>query len=221
MSAIQAGALAKIQDLVPNRIGQGLTWETAHVQNLIMLAARAAFEQIGMHHGSETITLVAGQNEYTLDSQFISVERVEFSTVGGPAFDFDGYLHPITFTILDELNRAWREEDGVRPELYTLIGTPGAPNSQIFIYPALAAVSGQVIKVTGEIVGSTTTTTMEDIQDQFIVPYTMALMYAATDTRLARRYMAMADDGYYALVGRHADEYASGPRTKPPWGAVR
>ena len=131
MSAIQAGTLAKIQDLVPNRIGSGLTWETAHVQNLIMLAARAAWEQLGMNHGSERISLVAGQHEYTLDQKFISVDRVEFSTVGGQDPDYDGYLHPASLNVFDDLCPSWRELGAVRPELYTLVGTPGSPDAEI------------------------------------------------------------------------------------------
>ena len=209
MSAIQAGTLAKIQDLVPGRIGDGRTWETAHVQNLIMLAARAAWEEIGTDHGIEIITLVADQNEYTLDQKFISVQRVEYSSGGGPAFEYDDYLLPATFRDFDRLSRSWRGDGGVRPELYTLLSAPGCPSSEIFIYPTLAAVSGEVIKVTGEIIGTTSTTSMEDVQDLFVVPYTMAMMYAATDVGLARHYMGKVAEGQYVLVGVSADEYAT------------
>ena len=210
MSAVQAGVLEKLNDLVPGQIGDGLRWETAFVESLITLASQIAWERIGMNHGSEVIDLVADQYEYDLDTKFITVDRVEYSSIGGVSPEYDDYLEASTLNHFDGISPSWRNTGGVRPEYYALLSAPGTPNSQIFVYPSLSAVGDEKIRVTGKVIGTSLTGVSDDVQDQFIVPYVLGLMYVNKSQELGRRYMAQANAGRHELEVKYTNEYAGG-----------
>lgn len=212
MSALQSGSLAKLQDLLPNQIGSNRRWPTALVEDLIMLAARAAAERIGFMHREQEIDLTDGTSEYTLDSEFISVVRVDYASSapdGGSGLStYDDYLEATTFSKFDEYRRSWRSDTGVRPEWYTLLSTPGTPAASIFIYPPIATVGGQRIRVKGLGIPAVGTTVHEDIQDRFIVPYVMSMLYATEDEDMAAQYMGEVESAVPSLRGRYASEYS-------------
>jgi len=217
MSQIQSGTLEKLQDLIPDQIGDNRRWSTTLVNNLIMLAARAAWERIGFQHGEQEIDLVDDEPEYDLDPKFITVTRVEFASVGpeGPApYDYDYYVDGGSFEDFDRVSRVWRVDRGVRPELYTLLSAPGSPNAKIHFYPALANATGLRIRVTGMVTAplasETTQQVHDDVQDKFLVPYTTGLLYAREDPSYAAEQFAEAEQGGMELRGRYADEYPTG-----------
>ena len=118
MSQIQSTALTRLQELFPDHIGDNRRWSLGMVNNLIMLAARDAWERIGLQHGYEEISLVDDQAEYTLDVKFISVTRVEFSSQEpeeGASSVYDFILEGATFGDFDQDTVTRRGVRGVRP----------------------------------------------------------------------------------------------------------
>lgn len=207
MAVVQAGALAKIKDLLPDQIGANRTRSDEFVQNLIMLAMRQLWSMVPMLYGEQTISMVANQHGYTLDSEFVRIKRVRYADDGS---DFQYHLAPATLDDFDRASRSWRTIRGIRPDLYYLLSTPGVPTASIYVYPAVASPGGAAIKVIGQRIGTTTSVVNDDVLDKFVVPYVLSLLYSTRDTRLARRFMDEARDGASELRSRFADELPTG-----------
>ena len=195
MSQVVTGVTEKLQDLLPNQIGSNKRWSTSDLERYIMIADRVARERTGNLESFQAISLVSDTAEYTLDSEFVDVFAVEYSTDGS---DYEYYLKPATFEDFDALNRSWRDDGGVRPEWYTLVGTPGLPTCKIHIYRPLTTATTQTIRVRGHRIGTTTSAVPDDVQEALHVPYVMTMLTASEDPRQAAmwwgRFLAGVDD---------------------------
>jgi len=191
-SAVQAGVLAKIQDLLPNQIGTNRRWAQADVERHIMYADGLIRERIGNLYHQQEITLLADTREYSLDSEFIDIVSVEYASDGST---YDWYLNPVTLDDLDKVNVGWRDDGGSRPEFYTLLGAPGVPTSKIQVWRPMSTVTGETIRVTGLGIGATTTTCSEDIQNKCHLPHVMAVLLAKSDPQAAAQWFAKYLEG--------------------------
>jgi len=182
MSQVLSGVTQKIQDLLPGQIGDNLRWSTADLERHIMLADRAVRERTENHWHRQDILLTDGTAEYTLDSEFIEVVSVEFSSDGST---FDWFLYPAVLSDLDKINVGWRSDGGTRPTHYVVLSAPGLPTAKIQIYRPIATVGGQKIRVGGPGIGLTTTNVPDDVQGKCHVPYVMSILMASQDPNMA------------------------------------
>ena len=209
MSAIQAGVLEKVQDLLPNQIGTNRAWATTSVERHIMNADRLVRERTGNLYHQQEIILTNGTSEYALDTEFIDIVSVEFAIDGST---YDWYLKPVTLDDLDKINITWRDDGGTRPEAYTLLSTPGLPSCKIQVWRPITTVSAQTILVTGYGIGTTTTDCPDDIQNKCHVPHVMAVLLAKKDPKGAASWYQMYLEG--------CDEVRRRTLSKLPKGAL-
>lgn len=208
MSQVVTGVTQKLQDLLPNQIGSNRRWTTAAVERYIMLADRAVRERTENLFTFQNISLVSATAEYTLDSEFIDVVAVEYSSDGTT---FDYYLKPATFDDFDRMNVNWRDDGGTRPEYYTLLSAPGLPTASIHIYRPLTTATTQVIRVHGHRIGTTTTTVPDHVQDECHVPFCMAMMVAKDDPQQAAMWYGRFVAGCERQARRSVSPYAQAP----------
>lgn len=208
-SSLDAGTLAKLQALLPNRIGDNRTWSTGLVSNLITLAGYYMFEGLEMVHKSQEISLTDDDNEYTLSSYFITIERVEYSEDGTI---YESELIASTLSGFDDHSETWRNDRGTRPDLYTLLSAPGRPAASIVIYPAIATTGSRTIRVVGNGIGGNNTATQDDVQDKIVVPFVMAMLYSTDSDKVDLMYELMEDShrGMEELRGRYRNELTGG-----------
>ena len=212
MSAVVTGTQAKLEALLPNKIGDNKTFTDAYVQDLIMAGFHDVAEKTGVLTVTQDITLVADTLLYDLDSTFIDVGSVEFKQDGT---NVNGHLNAVTLSDLDRRSRKWRDDRGVRPEYYSLLSAPGIPEtstdthdgSQILIWRPMSTVSAEVITVTGMGIGSTTTTLPQDIQRLALVPYVLSHLKAASDPQAAMRFRHMYEQGWKRIRTRFGNRY--------------
>lgn len=174
------------------------------MERLIMYADRAVRERVGNLYHQQVISLVQDQLEYDLDSEFIDIVNVEFSTDGST---YDWYLRPATLGDLDKISLSWRSDRGTRPERYVLLSAPGTPNSKILTYRAMSAVTAQTIRITGQGIGATTTPVADDVQARCHVPYVMAILMAHKDARRAAGHFGEYLAGIDEVRGRYISKY--------------
>jgi len=205
MSAVQAGVLEKVQDLLPKKIGTNRTWSTEAVERYIMFADGLIRERTGNLYHQQEIDLLDGTIAYTLDSAFIDIVSVEFATDGTT---YDWYLKPVTLDDLDKISVSWRDDGGTRPEFFTLLGTPGLPSCQIQVYRPITTVDAQTILVTGLGIGTTTTTCPDDVQNKCHVPYVMSVLLAKKNPQESAswlgKYFAGCDEVRRRTLSRHS-----------------
>lgn len=211
MSQVVTGVTEKLQDLLPGRVG--VTWPSATVSVLAM-AADAAFKQrVGQWYVSEEISLTDNTLAYDLDSKFITVKSVEFSSDGT---NYNYHLKAATLEDLDKINLSWRDDRGTEPEYFFLLSCPGiardddyyGTGSQILIYRPLSSVTAQKIKVTGIGLGATTDDVPPEVLDQCHVNYCLSLMTAHEDLAAAADYMAEFEAGCQRAKTEYRSLYA-------------
>ena len=205
MSQVVSGVLEKLQDLLPNQIGDNRKWSTAVVTQHIMFADRLVRERTGNLYHQQEITLANDTAEYALDNEFIDIVSVEFATDGST---YDWFLKPATLDDLDKISLSWRDDGGTRPELYTLLGTPGIPSCKIQLYRPISTVGAQTILVTGLGIGTTTTTCPDDVQNKCHVPHVLAVLTAKRNPKEAAtwfgKYLAGCDEVRRRTLSRHS-----------------
>ena len=205
MSQVSSGVLQKLQDILPGQIGSNLRWSTTDVERYTMLADRAVRERVDNLYHEQEIVLTEDTLEYTLDSEFIDIVTVEFSSDGST---YDRYLNPGTLDDLDNKTISWRDSGGTRPEFYTLLSAPGCPESKILIWRPMISVDSQTIKVIGHGVGTTTTYVADDIQGKCYVPYVMALLKAKSTPQEAFKWFGQYVDGCSTIRGRTVSRHS-------------
>ena len=206
-SAVQAGVLAKIQDLLPNQIGTNRRWAQADVERHIMYADGLIRERVGNLYHQQEITLLADTREYAIDSEFIDIVSVEYALDGST---YDWYLKPLTLDDLDKISVRWRQDGGDRPRFYTLLGAPGVPTSKIQIYQPPTASTGSSVRVTGIGSGATTTTCSDDIQNKCHVPHVMAVLLAKSDPKQAANWFGKYQSGVEEVRRRTLSKLSKG-----------
>ena len=210
MSAVVAGTLAKLDTLLPGRIGDNKAYTTSYVTDLIMAGFYEVADECGVLNVTQDISLTQDTLLYDLDSTFITVEYVEFKSDGS---DVDGHLKPVTLRDIDLMSRKWRDDRGTRPEFYSLLSTPGTQNitttggAQIQIWRPMSSVSAEIITVTGLGIGSSSTSMPDDIQRLCLVPYVMSHLKAVTAPQEAVKYYRMFEDGCDRVRGRYGHRY--------------
>jgi|GEM_PF-5047628 len=190
MSAVVTGVKAKLADLLPDQIGSGKRWSDALVGGYIMAADAAVRDRCETLWYSQAIDLVDDQIEYDLNSRFITIKSVEFSSDGT---NYDDFLQPATLGDFDDVSQLWRLDRSARPEFYALLSAPGLPDTtgsaddsaKIVIYRGISSTSGEKIRVNGYGIGLTSSAVPDDIQYKVHVPYVMAMLLAHQDTRSA------------------------------------
>lgn len=207
MSQVVSGVTQKLQDLLPNQIGENRRWTTAAVERYIMLADRAVRELTENLVGYQTISLVADTAAYTLDSEFIDVVAVEYASDGTT---YDYYLRPATFSDFDRLNVGWRADGGTRPEYYTLLGAPGSPGAKIHVHRPMSSVTAQTIRVHGHRIGTSIMRAPDHVQMETHVPFVMAILVAKDDPRAAAMWYGRFVAGCERQARRSVSPYASG-----------
>ncbi|HUV62946.1 MAG TPA: hypothetical protein VMW24_03555 [Sedimentisphaerales bacterium] len=212
MSAVVAGTKAKLQDLLPGRIGDNKAFSDSYVESLIMAGFNDVAERCELVRATETISMLDDTLVYDLDSSFINITSVAFLPDGG---DEDGILTVATLDDLDRKSRKWRDDRGTRPEYYTLLSAPGIPEtstdaadgSQILVYRALSDATDAELRIYGVAVGGSTTNTSEDIQRMCLVPYTMAQLKAIADPRSAHGHYDKFLEGCEKVRARYGHKY--------------
>ena len=210
MSALVTGVQEKLEDLLPGRIGDNKSWSEATLQQYILLADYAVRERTDNLFGTQEIALVQDQAAYTLDSEFIDVVSVEFAADGST---YDYFLHAATFDDFDRINLKWRDDGSTRPELYTLVSTPGTPTATIHIHRPMTSVTAQTIKVGGHRIGTTTTKVPDDVQRAAHVPYVMAILKAQEEPKVAAMWWGRFLDGVESVRARTVNPYPAGQKT--------
>ncbi len=201
-SDINTGTLAKLKEVVPHQIGDNRRWSEDIVNTLVTFVAGIAAERIGFVHVTTEIALIPDQLEYSLPTNFISVTRAEYNPDSADARE----IMPATLRDFDNASGAWRNTRGLRPEQYALVGTPGSPDCVVYFQPVPSAAGD--VKLTG--VGTTSDEVMDDVQDKFLVPYVLSLLYAGDELDLTMDYYNEAMDGADDLRRLYADETMEG-----------
>lgn len=216
MSAVVTSVLAKLQNRFPNQIGTNRQWSTSYVSSLILAAANAAEERIGMTWTSQVITLTNDTNDYALDSKFIEVVAVEFSLDGTT---YQHALEACTFDDLDGITATWRDDTGERPYKYALFSTPGTQavsvgeghGCRIYLWRKMPVAGGAKVKVSGWGIDTAATNVPVDVQERVIMPYCMAVMRAEHDVREAALHYERFKEACDQIKGRFINAYIDQP----------
>lgn len=220
MPAIVSSVLTKVQDKLPNQIGDNKHWSTSFVQAIALAAAHAADERIGMTWVQDEISLTDDTAEYDLDSSLISVETVEFALDGST---YNQHLLPVLYSDLDQLSRTWRDDRGTLPEYYALLSTPGSQivntvyGAKIIIYRPLTTAGSATIRVGGWGIGTASTDVADSVMDQVHVPYVMAVLRAEHDVNEAGMWYQRFKDGCDRMKGKRVSPYAQQPVRLGGW----
>ena len=214
MSAVVSGVKAKLSLKLPGQIGTNRQWSDTYIETLILAAAHAACERIGYQWVTQTISLVNNTHEYALNSTFVDVQSMQYSSDGT---NFEYTLSPSTLGKFDSMSKAWRDDRGVRPTYYALLSAPGLQNvsttgrsSKIAIYPALSSVGSAKIKVNGCGIGISTTTVPDDVQERVHVPYVMSILRAVQNPEDAAAHYAKYIEGCGYVRGRFIAPHPGG-----------
>ena len=212
MSAVVAGTKAKLDTLLPGRIGDNKAFTDSYVTDLIMAGFYEVADKCGVLNVTQDITLTQDTLLYDLSSSFITVEFVEFKSDGS---DVDGHLRPVTLRDLDLMSRKWRDDRGTRPEYYSLLSTPGTQSytgtsygADIQIWRPMSSVDSEIITVTGLGIGTSSTNMPDDIQRLCLVPYALSHLKAVTSPQDAVKYYKMFEDGCDRVRGRYGHRYS-------------
>jgi len=212
MSAVVTGTQAKLEALLPNKIGDNKTFTDAYVQELIMAGFYDVAEKTGVLTVTQSISLTANALLYDLDSSFIDVGSVEFKSDGT---NVDGALTAVTLSDLDRKSRKWRDDRGTRPEYYSLLSAPGIPEtstdardgSQILVWRPMSTVDAEIITINGIGIGNTSTSLPQDVQRLALVPYCLSHLKAQSDPQAAVRFRHLYNSGWKKIRGRYASRY--------------
>lgn len=215
MSAVISGVKQKLQDYLPNQIGSNARWSDAFIEGLIVAADNMARERTESLWVTQEIDLSDGVLEYDLDSKFISVVSVEFSSDG---VTYDDHLKAVTFNDMDAMSYKWRDDTGTRPEYYSLLGAPGigetstdaGDGTKIIIYRPVATVGSEKIRINGYGVSPGSSTNVpDDVQYDVHVNYVMSFLMVPSDIKLASefydRFLAGCDRAKRRFVSEFAD----------------
>ena len=213
MSAVVTGTQAKLEALLPNKIGDNKTFTDAYVQELIMAGFYDVAEKTGVLTVTQNISLTANTLLYDLDSTFIDVGSVEFKSDGTST---DGHLTAVTLSDLDRKSRKWRDDRGTRPEYSSLLSAPGIPEtstdaadgSQILVWRPMSSVSAEIITITGIGIGNTATSLPQDVQRLALVPYCLSHLKAQADPPAAVRFRHMYEEGWKRIRSRFGSRYS-------------
>jgi len=216
MSAVVANVLLKLHDFLPGQIGDNRRWSTELVEALIMAADSVARERCETFVLEQEITLTDAENTYDLNSKFISVDQVEFSTDGSA---YDDYLNPATMIELDQESAYWESDRGTQPDKYVLLCAPGVPEttsgasdgSAIIIYPSISSCDAQTIKVIGLAQGINTDNVPDEVQDLVYVPYVMSILLSSAKPDEAVERFQESLSGVKKVSSRFSDPYVERP----------
>lgn len=217
MSAVVAGTLVQLQNLLPGQIGTNSQWTSAYIQDVIMLADAAVRERCETYRPTQEISLVADTDTYDLDSSFIEVTEVEWSSDGSTFID---YLTPIDFKGLDRECLTWRDSRASRPIHYNLLSAVGtqetsggaSDGSQIVIYPPPSTVTSETIRVTGVGLGTTTTGVPLDVIHLVYVPWCLSFLFGTKEPRRAYEHWKSFQRGCQIVGERFVDPYTEQPQ---------
>ena len=225
MGTVLGTGLQMVKDLLPEQVGTNKRWTDAFVQAVIACADRAVRERIGVHFHTQVITLANDTATYDLDPEFVSIDTIEFSTDGTT---YDWRLEAQSLKGMSDRMPAWRDSRGTRPDLYALLSTPGTQGqaspaivpSQVVIYPCLASVTSETIRVTGSaVIGNTTdlatATVGTDILKKCHLPYVLSVLYAVESPERAQ----VEYDNF--IVGCQTVKSRFGAQGETPSRAVR
>lgn len=211
MGALVSEITAKIRNLVPESSGR---WSDSALAVLIHQAEMMVGEQCDSDWTTTDITLVAGSLYYPLSANTIGVGAVVFSANGT---DFiDEVLFPCTIADLDKADRLWRDTGGTRPTHYALLGAPGAESSRILLWPKLATVTTEKVRVTHLFSYTSVNLSLvarvvsSEVQDAVYIPLVMGLMYAPLDQQRANFYFRSAFEAIPAVRSRFTAPYGGG-----------
>ena len=218
MGALISELTGKIRAIVPESAGR---WSDAALAVLIHQAEMIVGEQTDADWTSTDIALVAGALYYPLPKNFIGVGAVTFAANGT---DFiDQTLFPCTVRDLDEANYKWRDQGSTRPTHYSLIGAPGSESSRILLWPKLATVTTEAVRVhhlmsysswdLSGIVELIQRTVQPWIQDAVYMPIVLGLMYATIDPNRANLYFRQAFDAMPDVRANFVSPYSGGTPT--------
>jgi hypothetical protein len=211
MSQVVSGVLEKLQDLLPDQIGDNARWTTSDVERHIMLADRAFRERSESLYNDAVPQVRDTYYEYTLDTDMIDVISVEFSADGSV---YDDYLKPITLEDLDKINPKWRSDGSSKPEYYVLLGTPGFSGCRIILYPIMSDISDSpTMRIVGHSIGATTDYVPDDIQETCHVPYVMSILKANESPREAVDWHRQFLDGCEEAKKRYRNKFRQNPGT--------
>jgi len=221
VSAVVAGTKARLEKLLPGRIGDNKTFSTSYVESLILAGFYDVCERCNLLPSSEDVTLANDTLIYDLTEKFIEITSVEW--VPGDTTR-QGHLKAVTLSDLDKMSRKWRDDRGTRPEYYCLLSAPGIPEtstdagdgSRIVIWRPLSTVDDDKIRVNGIISGTAATPVPDDVQRLCLVPYVLSHLKAVQNPQAASGYMAIFEQGCETVRGRFShryDEETHGPFT--------
>lgn len=221
MGLIVSQVTEKVRDYAPDTSS---AWSDTYVRKMVHLADLAIREEAETRWTREEISLQSGTLYYSLGNPAIAVRSVEFSLDGS---DYNYVLWPISYDELDRLDYRWADDTGVRPSRYLLLSAPGAEGySRIMIWRPVASVTNETLRVIytscypQNNLSFVQAAAPEWVQDAVYVPYTLGLLYAASDPQRAAAYMQEYQDGLSAVRERYRDEYPEGYDIAEAGGAV-
>lgn len=211
MSAVVAGTKAKLQNLLPGRIGSNNAFSDSYVEELIMAGFHEAAEACSLVVGTESVALANDTLVYDLAEPFIEITQVEW-------FDGSnrkGHLTCATLSDLDKMSRKWWDSTGAESEFYSLLSAPGIPEtstdaadgSRILVWRPVTDATDLSLLVTGFVCGTTTTPISEDVQRMCIVPYVLSHLNAVANPNMAAGYLAQFESGCDIVRGRFSHRY--------------
>jgi hypothetical protein len=211
LGALVGEVTAKIRNLVPESIGR---WSDAALAVLIHQAEMMVGEQCDSDWTTTDISLLQGTLYYPLPKTLIGVGSVTYAENGT---DFiDEVLWPCTMRDLDESDRTWRDRSGTHPTHYCLLGAPGGESSRILLWPALAVVTTQKVRVThlfSYYLNDATLTARvmtHEAQNAVYVPLVLGMMYANIDAARANLYFRNAFDAMGSVRAGFTSPYSGG-----------
>jgi hypothetical protein len=211
VSAVGSGVLDKLQRRLPNQIGTNRQWTTSYISSLILAAAHAAEERLGMTWVSSEVAMTNNTSEYPLDSKFIEVVTVEFALDGTT---YQRELEAVTFEDLDHINLNWRDDTGQEPTRYALLSTPGTQSvtdatplsgSRIVIHRKMGTAGSAKIKVSGWGIGTAASNVPDGAQERVFIPYILSILRAEHDVKEANWFYDKFLTGCDEIKGRFGD----------------
>jgi hypothetical protein len=222
MGAIVSEVTAKIRNLVP---GSSSRWSDAALTVLIHQAEMIVGEQCESDWTTTDITLVAGALYYPLPSSMVGIGAVVLG-INGTDF-IDDVLFPCTIADLDLADREWRDTGGTYPTHYALLGAPGGDSSRILLWPKMATVTTEKVRITHLFsytavnLSLTSRSMPSDIQDAVYVPLVLGMMYATIDQQRANLYFRSAFEAMPSARAAFISRYSGGITANTDFGVSR
>ena len=223
MSNVLAGMIEKVKAKLPDQIGLNARWTDDLLKAIIIAADRATRDLCEVHRLTTEITLTDDTISYDVPTNYISIDKVEFSLDGT---NYDWLLQSRSTFDLDAISHTWRTDRSTRPDFYTMLSAVGVQGngtdetpSQILLYPALTTAGSAKIRVTGVAVplvnqytsAIQTAVMPEDVQSRCLVPYVLSVLFATSSPERSAGEYQKFKSGCEEVRNRFRSQFSDHP----------